>query len=826
MATHPSALTPDEILAHTQYLRVLARRLAHDDSEAEDLVQETWIEALKSPLEGIARLRPWLVGVLRNVAREHQRGETRRRTREALAAEPESTSADGDGLLLERLESFRELAREVIELEEPYRGTIVACYFQGLSAQAVAERDGVPAATVRSRHLRALGQLRERLDRRYGSRSRWQALFLPFLEPRVPKPKLSWALPAALGAGLLLVAGGLWWSAAGREDPATLDESAQRAPSALGAAADAPALARAEPDAPLARVGAASAPQPVAPAGPPRARVALRLIDAATGEPVPWFELELLEDIRAIETLVSDAEGRVASAAEYDARRLHLHLLDHRQLSAWRERPRSVRNLPWRIPWDHAPADAAAGRTERELRVDVGPTYRVRTRGGPPPGADERWVALRASAGAAEPTFAPLRSEGGAGDWVRFSNETRAFGRPDDLRAAGRAGAWLLELSGPERCASGAVGHTEGASGPELELEWLPCGRLELAAVDEAGPLHARLGFERLDAPGAGILWMASELAALDRRLAVGRYRAWAVTPRHESSDTEFEIRRGATERIELVLRRRRGAGTVRGTIDARDIEGAVGVELLLTGRASGLELRTTSVVDEREPGLLHFRFDEVPEDVYELTAHARGVYAWDPPALEVRPPAGELVLRPRRAAQGVRLVLRAFDAASGDSVPRFHAALELAEPARRSPTRVLRESVTGSLHLGFVPTDEPLQWVVHAQGYRPARGDERSFTGSGELREVHVRLERGFGRELVLLDAQGLAVAGARVGAAGCTGGTSDAGGRVWLAGELAPELLEIAWPGAAAAERVALAPLLERAGDPVRLVVRRELR
>ncbi len=121
---------PEDLLEHARFLRGLARRLVRDESEADELVQETWIEALRRRAEPIANLRPWLAGVLRNLARERARGAGRRARREREAARPEGLEPTAN--VLERIENFRVLARAVIELDEPCRSTIVQAYFEGL----------------------------------------------------------------------------------------------------------------------------------------------------------------------------------------------------------------------------------------------------------------------------------------------------------------------------------------------------------------------------------------------------------------------------------------------------------------------------------------------------------------------------------------------------------------------------------------------------------------------------------------------------------------------------------------------------------------------
>lgn len=67
----------------------------------------------------------------------------------------------------------------MLELEEPYRQTVLLRYYEGLSSPEIARRLEVPAGTVRWRLSNALGLLRERLDREYGNRAAWSLLLAP-----------------------------------------------------------------------------------------------------------------------------------------------------------------------------------------------------------------------------------------------------------------------------------------------------------------------------------------------------------------------------------------------------------------------------------------------------------------------------------------------------------------------------------------------------------------------------------------------------------------------------------------------------------------------
>jgi RNA polymerase sigma-70 factor (ECF subfamily) len=165
----------EELAAQSQWVRRLARSLVHDEAAAEDLVQDTWVAALRRPPADRRALRGWLARVVRTHAWKQQR----------KAASAPTTGVTGDhpggapeSELVERLELHRVLAEELRALREPLRTTLLQRYFEGLSAAEIAERTGVPAATVRWRLQQGLEELRTRLDRRHhGSRTEWTSAF-------------------------------------------------------------------------------------------------------------------------------------------------------------------------------------------------------------------------------------------------------------------------------------------------------------------------------------------------------------------------------------------------------------------------------------------------------------------------------------------------------------------------------------------------------------------------------------------------------------------------------------------------------------------------
>ncbi|MCP5022936.1 MAG: sigma-70 family RNA polymerase sigma factor, partial [bacterium] len=123
--------------------------------------------------------RGWLGQVMRNLARQDARSESRRQHREQVVAGRQVAPSTSE--LAEKAAMQRELVGDVLALEEPLRGIVLLRFFEDLRPKEIAQRLGIPVKTVHSRLARAMEQLRLRLDARYGDRSNWGALLLPLM---------------------------------------------------------------------------------------------------------------------------------------------------------------------------------------------------------------------------------------------------------------------------------------------------------------------------------------------------------------------------------------------------------------------------------------------------------------------------------------------------------------------------------------------------------------------------------------------------------------------------------------------------------------------
>ncbi len=183
MESAAPAVPLDQLLVHRAWLRRLARALVGEGQAADDLVQEVWLAAMQRPPQERRSLKGWLATVLRRKAIDRSRAEQRRALYESDSPSPEpGVPADE---LLAQAELHKRLTDAVLELEEPYRGTLLLRYVGGNTLAEVARLQGVPIETVRTRIKRALARLRTRLDRESaGNRKAWMSVLVPFAWPQ------------------------------------------------------------------------------------------------------------------------------------------------------------------------------------------------------------------------------------------------------------------------------------------------------------------------------------------------------------------------------------------------------------------------------------------------------------------------------------------------------------------------------------------------------------------------------------------------------------------------------------------------------------------
>jgi RNA polymerase sigma-70 factor, ECF subfamily len=162
------------VLPHMDAAYTLARYLTRNAHDAEDVVQDACLRALKyfdtfRGGEG-ASARAWLLAIVRNTAYSW-RG---RRRVDGMATEFDETQHSDavsdehpEGVLL-RTAAKETLARALDRLAPEFREAIVLRELEGLSYKEISEVAGVPVGTVMSRLSRARTRLQEALRKEEG----------------------------------------------------------------------------------------------------------------------------------------------------------------------------------------------------------------------------------------------------------------------------------------------------------------------------------------------------------------------------------------------------------------------------------------------------------------------------------------------------------------------------------------------------------------------------------------------------------------------------------------------------------------------------------
>ena len=171
----------DDITAALQreasWLSSLAYRLIRDPGLADDVVQQTWTAAIQNPPPDGLR-RGWLATVMRNFARSAARQDVRRREREQRVAAMETVASTDE--IADRMAIRGEVIAAVLELDEPYRSTVLLRYYEDLPPREIARRQEVPVETVKTRIKRAHYRIRTRLDHCHGGdRQAWVIALIP-----------------------------------------------------------------------------------------------------------------------------------------------------------------------------------------------------------------------------------------------------------------------------------------------------------------------------------------------------------------------------------------------------------------------------------------------------------------------------------------------------------------------------------------------------------------------------------------------------------------------------------------------------------------------
>jgi RNA polymerase sigma-70 factor (ECF subfamily) len=143
-----------------------ARWLAHNSNDAEDLVQETYLKALRSfgSFQPGTNFRAWIFQILRNTFLSSC-SKLERRMTVAMDSEEDGPELAVENVTPETILMNRSnsqlVQRAFDDLPVHYRETLLLCEVEEMSYQEIAEILSIPIGTVMSRLARARKAVRE-----------------------------------------------------------------------------------------------------------------------------------------------------------------------------------------------------------------------------------------------------------------------------------------------------------------------------------------------------------------------------------------------------------------------------------------------------------------------------------------------------------------------------------------------------------------------------------------------------------------------------------------------------------------------------------------
>ena len=161
------------LLEEIAHLRAFARMLSRDRVLADDLVQDTLVNALanRHTFKPGTNLRGWLMIILRNRFYNDQRRSCRK-MEVGVDFLPDVAAANGSQ---ESSLEFRDFQKAFAKLAGPQREALILVGASGLSYEEAAEVTGCPIGTMKSRVSRARAELQHALEGRIHATARESA---------------------------------------------------------------------------------------------------------------------------------------------------------------------------------------------------------------------------------------------------------------------------------------------------------------------------------------------------------------------------------------------------------------------------------------------------------------------------------------------------------------------------------------------------------------------------------------------------------------------------------------------------------------------------
>ena len=806
-----AAIDPQELLAHSEWLKGFARALVRNEAEAEDLAQEA-MGVLASTTRKVRDLRAYLKGTVRHLALKSRRQAVRSRDREVqISAErPQEVSPSSE--VTERMDLMRAVLEEVGHLPESQARVIGLRFLEDLTVSEIAEQAGLQPSSVRSTLSRGLERLRARLDGRFDGRDAWTAVLAPWALPFplptgaadavseagsssqgifpnvAPKGAPALAPAAALGlamsfktisivTALLVATFGAWRVFSGPEadlvpisGPILEGDSpvADARPDAVEAGL---APAPVDSETRVATGEVASPTSPATSAGPARTTLAGIFVDAITGEAIPELSVRFryLENRRPriTEYILSDRTGRFGSQDHsVPSEGLTISVVDNRVGA------QKLNTEDFELP------------TDGLVPIEVGPTFTLLPMGVPVSGLVARkFKALASGPGIRandpiETKYAPKER-----DWIRFG---RPFGDSDD------EGPWSLRLESADglMVGTGQLGRRVGIEAAPISVSMEPRGALEFT-LDTGGaalPDFCTVEVES-EHPGAPVsVDLAQEAGSMKGRLKFlqpGTYR-WSLTRGTKRETGEVQVRELALESVTVRLPSDE-TWQPRVILDASgapaaDVTAWPAQLLRLDGSNKNFEVKIERVGPE-SAGQFEARIDSLPAGDWSFAVMAPPGFTADPMLVPVERNGDPPTIR-ISVAERADVSLTFVDADTNEPLK------VMATHFDGIKGELVQVSKEGAAEFS-ASASHPTYFIAYLDGYRMAKVPFEPGVHSTELR---VALEKGWSNRVWVLDAatQG-PVEGAGLILDGESIGKTDAAGEIWLEGDSPPDLIEL---------------------------------
>lgn len=775
------------MLGHAASLRRFALSLARDESDANDLLQDTWHAAIRRP-GAVHNVRAFLLGTMRKLARRAHRSRTRRERREAVA-EPPQPQPSPDAVA-EQLDLLRIVLKELRQLPATQQRILTRYYLEEMPTERIAQRERCTASTVRSSLSRGMARIRQRLDARLGDRRAWAAILIPSRPQMAASAGASGTATTALltstGAAtvstssyvfvavpvLLLGAWLLFDTATLPAAPEPNTTNGTRLAPATGS--ERPAANNSNAQRVLARAQATTDLQSASAIASPPCGV---VVDQHTGEPVPAFDLRLrVDDVQCAVT--TDDDGAFIGVEALPPGDLRIGTLgqDSLETVSWQQMQSTHPETP-------------------PIEVAVGPTFRLVLQR--PAHVDLATLHARLHETEGSELEAPnalhtdLRQ--GPRPWVRFPFADALVHWPDPLRLRiyDQKGYWT---------GGATVDRSLGIEPNPVVIELQATGavKFKLTGVSDHYMKHFHVHVRRtadnhewLQSVRNKTLPGQAADDSLMRHLTPGQYTWWFRSGETNRSGS-FAVTAGTTQHVVLDVTELRRTFTT--TVWIREQSGKLDLKDAFawisdpTGKDPSFNARAVRREDHG-PGAWALELQDIPTHAW--TVHVgQGLdrLRFSPQRLRVEPGVPPATIEVRDRGQFQPITVRIADAATGKDLPLSKLSYWIdghgvgpGSPSNIGPLKIELPAKTTSRLFAWAP------------GYRMV---QRDWLPERDGHELTFALASGWG-SCVRVWHDGSRIAGAEVVLDGEVVGVTDKHGILMLARHSAPTTLSVQKPG-----------------------------